>query len=574
MDRLFFLARPALPRLSGGGLPLRAGASSRGVPSARRRLVGGEPPRRRRRDGSLRSRRARLNGHARARGPRSTPCARRPGRRLRRRRLRHVRLGGPGEELVEAREHLAQRPPHLASGRCPPSSPACASAGSPRLPRRAGAGARRTSPRSRDPSPPRSIARGRGHLCPNGQYTSRNVRGARRDPASGAVPVGGFAVSMLQPSQLGDDRRRAAPRALRVLEASHNAPHRATSSARRSRNTPLEQPRRRLVTRDGPRGIAGARRDLERVSPSSTRAQPVAGFSVRVSLVDVRLPRPRRRRPRERGKVIRRERRVAIGRRRCQRAGCRSMNRPPNAASTASGDPTRPAKAQLRRRAWRSPPSRKANRVGSSSTSSTLRSMCCEARASSAPQSGAFAELRSREGCDAARKPRDLPCDHLAGSAAQRGAGRRRSLSRLLPLRRLRRGGDVAQHRARGDVVVGAHDVVGGPMPRAGGELGDERAEKASARARFRARALSPRRAVPPAPSPASPQPRPRRPSPGSRGPPPPPPRARPPPCRCARSTAPRAARSTSPGTARASGATRFCSLVWFALAHFAPSNS
>mmetsp|Transcript_6530 Transcript_6530/g.28725 ORF Transcript_6530/g.28725 Transcript_6530/m.28725 type:complete len:245 (-) Transcript_6530:1181-1915(-) len=71
----------------------------------------------------------------------------------------------------------------------------------------------------------------------------------------------------------------------------------------------------------------------------------------------------------------------------CHRCGCLSMNLPPNAASTAVGEPTRPVK-RCSSGGGRAPDSRILRIIGSSFMLRSHRSMCCEGRASRAFQSG------------------------------------------------------------------------------------------------------------------------------------------------------------------------------------------
>ena len=208
--------------------------------------------------------------------------------------------------------------------------------------------------------------------CPNGQYTSRNVRRSASGPASAPSPSGCFAVSICSRASTAAP---SGPRALRVLEATHNAPHRATSSARallkHARNSPGAGSVTETALEPTPAGRAAS--VSKRVSPASTRlSQAGLAFAFRSSTSGSQTPAATCRANAAKSSAASG---ASPSPKAWNRAGWRSANRPPNAASTASGDPTRPAKASCAA-AMGSPLSRKANRVGSSSTSRRLRSMC------------------------------------------------------------------------------------------------------------------------------------------------------------------------------------------------------
>ena len=251
--------------------------------------------------------------------------------------------------------------------------------------------------------------------CPKGQYTSRKARRSASGPAALASPSGCFAVSI---------RRRAStaapsgPRALRVLDSTTSALHRSRSSVRTSgrhaRNVPGAGSWTTTARKEDPVGRAAS--VSKRVSPVRTRfsqagplpSSPSSPFHV-ASTSGSHDPAAMCVRNVEKSSAASG---ASPSPNAWNRAGARSANRPPNAASTASGDPTRPAKASCAA-AGLSPSRRMRAKVGSSSTSRRLRSMCCEARCSSAPQSGDRTSGAA---------PRDLPCDWLALRGA-RGAG-------------------------------------------------------------------------------------------------------------------------------------------------------
>ena len=114
---------------------------------------------------------------------------------------------------------------------------------------------------------------------------------------------------------------------------------------------------------------------------------------------------------------------------RCHLSGCLSTKRPPNAASTSLASPMRPAKFRTSSgislsRALASPsssPSSASRIAGSIVRSRLLRSMCCDGRASSASQSG-LCSIGPHAGGGAATFPVGVGCDCDAPRGA-RGAG-------------------------------------------------------------------------------------------------------------------------------------------------------
>ena len=244
------------------------------------------------------------------RGPRLG--GRRRRQRVRRSALRHVRLRGPGQELVKARQHLAQRPPHLAQRH--------ALQVSRRAPRQGHHVAHVAQAQARvGLAPRRSKHRAQGrpaHLVP--ERAVHLQEGAQERVGSGGRRVAVRLLRRLHPQTRQHGGAERPPRAPRLgLDAERAPPLEVLRSD--IGKTRQERTRRRLVDDDGAerrsRRARGER--LETRLAGEHACQPGGPASV-VPVprgVDVRLPRPGGDVRQERGKVVRRERRVAVAER-------------------------------------------------------------------------------------------------------------------------------------------------------------------------------------------------------------------------------------------------------------------
>ena len=213
---------------------------------------------------------------------------------------------------MEARQHLAQRPPHLAQ-RHALQVPRRAPRQGHHLARVAQAQARGGLLRVRATRRRRAQHRAQGrpaHLVPERTIHLQERAQERVGSGERAVPVRLLRRLHLQPRQHGGAERP--PRAPRFRGNAQRAPPRDVLRARASQ-TRQEQPRCRLSHRDGARAyVRRARGERLEARLAGEHAPQPGGFSVRVSLVDVRLPDPGGDVSRERGEVLRRERRVAV----------------------------------------------------------------------------------------------------------------------------------------------------------------------------------------------------------------------------------------------------------------------
>ena len=317
MDRFLLFARGRDGCCCGGGggggllFFLRGGRPPpRRVPRGR----GGaslvvEPPRRGGRHRRLRSRGARLNGDARAhvesprlvRGRRDNRAARRG------RRLREIRLGGPRQQLMESHYHFAQRSLHLHQ------VDAVQVAGVALRQRhrllevaKAQLGSFRLHQHPEEIVVRHAVAEGAVHLQERGE--ERVGTRARRSLV--LVPPARLRLLRGLEPELGDDRRAERSDLLPPLRLGgelHPTRHVALVLVVAMRDV-IGEPRhpRHLHARGASLGLHGD--DLEQYVAVEHAARPVAGLIH----VQVRLPRARADVRQKRGKVIRRQRRVAI----------------------------------------------------------------------------------------------------------------------------------------------------------------------------------------------------------------------------------------------------------------------